>query len=1109
MAMTDARKIEKAVRHVDSQASFIQDLLIDALGWEIDEGTDDVEDISFEWSGEEVRADGLDKHIVDGVIRQIRPIGGNPWGIFILEFKRPDIFTTGRGMTGILRTVLRGLVPSKRKKSSLANFRRENLLFICNHRYKHFRFAHFKAPAKDMQSAPLAAFGWGPGDPIRTLCEFNLNSLEWPDRALDAEAWVTAWGQAFDVEKVTKRFYEDYAAAFAHAEKLIAKQKELKGDELRMFTQTLFNRLMFLRFMERKGWLTFNDRHDYLRALHDAGPRGKKSFFNGRLCPLFFEGLAKEGKQESDAYGSVPYLNGGLFERSTLDRKVTDLPDAVFDGILGSEDDGGLFYRYNFTIEESTPLDIEVAVDPEMLGKVFEELVTGRHETGSYYTPRPVVSFMCREALKGLLADTTKAPTEAVTALVDHQDAGKLKETHAREILATLDDLKAVDPACGSGAYLLGLMQEMISVYRQLYSERLIRDSRSLYELKLRIISQNLYGVDIDPFATNIAMLRLWLSLAVEADEPLALPNLDFKIETGDSLLAPNPQDMPDLFRAHLQQSADVLTMVKKQFFLAHGTEKEEYRRTIVGEEKRLRDELASELGEGIVDWRIQFAEAFANKRGGFDIVLANPPYVRQELIKGIKARLKDVYDDDYSGTADLYCFFYLRGLQLLRRGGMLAFISSNKWLRAAYGAKLRVALSDRTQVLQLIDFGDAPIFTAVAYPCIVVLRRSPPGRPSPEVLALTWKAGDPIGQFVDVFRRDSFPLGQSELKHDGWRIETPANLRFMERLRAAGKPLGECVEDRVYRGITTGLNEAFVIDGETRRRLIAEDKSSAKVTKPFARGRDVERWVLDSQDQWLLFTRRGMDIKQYPAVLRHLKSFKQQLLPGVSGGRKPGSYEWFEIQDNIAYWRHFERAKIVSTKVSIRPTFAYDESGSYLGNTAYFFAVEDGGLYLLALLNSNVFQAYAKRTFVEKQNGWYEVQPEGLESFPIPLGEANQREACELLVSYVIWLTRNVDERGTANESRDTLMRNYFEQLLNGLAYELYFPDDLHAHGLQIFDLVKQAQLPQLHSIAEAQRMGRLRQLFEALYSNEHPLRGALHSLLSLETVRLVEGHP
>jgi hypothetical protein len=697
--MADPEKIENAIRRVRNQKSFIQELLIDALGWNIDERAEDVEEISFEWSAEELRANDLDKHIVDGTIRQIRPFKGNPWGIFILEFRNPDVFVTGRGMTGTLRSVLRGLVPSKKKRSSLASFRNENLLFICNHDYKHYRFAHFKTPDKDGQTAPLAAFGWGPGDPIRTLCEYNLNALEWPDGQPDPQGWVAAWSQAFDVEKVTKRFYEDYAAVFEKVEKLIGKQKELKGDDLRMFTQTLFNRLMFLRFMERKGWLTFAGREDYLRAVYAAGGCGKKSFYKGRLCPLFFEGLADEGKQQTDAYGCVPYLNGGLFERSELDKQVTDLPDEVFAGIFADEHAGGLFYRYNFTVEESTPLDIEVAVDPEMLGKVFEELVTGRHETGSYYTPRPVVSFMCREALKGYLTDKTKASPPAIAALVDCQDAGKLKETQARDILAALDDLKAVDPACGSGAYLLGLLQEMIVLYRQLYSEKLVKDARTLYDLKLRIISQCLYGVDIDPFATNIAKLRLWLSLAVEADKPVPLPNLDFKIETGDSLLAPNPQEMPDLFRVHLQQAADVLVMVKNQFFLSHGEEKEGYRKTIISQESSLRKELAAEYGEGVVDWRIQFAEAFVNKRGGFDIVLANPPYIDSERMTKTNAEVRKQIQRSYQftrGNWDIYIAFFELGFRLLNRQGVLTFITPDKWISKPFGDAMRVATTDK-----------------------------------------------------------------------------------------------------------------------------------------------------------------------------------------------------------------------------------------------------------------------------------------------------------------------------------------------------------------------------------------------------------------------------
>jgi len=224
------------------------------------------------------------------------------------------------------------------------------------------------------------------------------------------------------------------------------------------------------------------------------------------------------------------------------------------------------------------PLDIQVAVDPEMLGKVFEKLVTGRHETGSYYTPRPVVSFMCRESLKAYLEDKTGAAADAIARLVDRHDVAGLTETDARKIIQALDGLKAVDPACGSGAYLLGLLQEVVTLYRLLYSEKLTKDSRSLYELKLRIISNNLYGVDIDPFATNIAMLRLWLSIAVDSDSPDPLPNLDFRIETGDSLLGPCSADVQTLDLGNLQERTARLVTLKEEYLRTHGQNKDALR---------------------------------------------------------------------------------------------------------------------------------------------------------------------------------------------------------------------------------------------------------------------------------------------------------------------------------------------------------------------------------------------------------------------------------------------------------------------------------------------------------------------------------------------------
>jgi hypothetical protein len=218
------------------------------------------------------------------------------------------------------------------------------------------------------------------------------------------------------------------------------------------------------------------------------------------------------------------------------------------------------------------------------------------------------------------------------------------------------------------------------------------------------------------------------------------------------------------------------------------------------------------------------------------------------------------------------------------------------------------------------------------------------------------------------------------------------------------------------------------------------------------------------------------------------------------------GRYFW-ELR-GCAYWREFAREKIISTKVSVRPTFALDRDGCYLGNTAYFFPVESEGRYLLSLLNSNVLQAYAKRVFAEKQNGWYEVQPAGLESFPVATPQPEQQRCCERLVDYLLWLTEYCRAHAAGRAARDVLMLDYFERLLNGLVYELYFAEDLHAHGLQLFELVARARLPVLSSVPKAKRLARLRARFEAISSSNHPLRGALDTLPSVETVRFIEGH-
>lgn len=738
--MTMHKNIEAALHDVVDLKTFVDVLLRNQLGWPIEQEVTQLDDIAFEWTEDELKAKGLSKHLTEGKIFQIQPlVDDQTWGIFVLEFKRADVFTKERGTTRILREVLRGLVGSRDKRADQKTWQPDQILFICTHQYQHFRFAHFKKPTSGKGIATIATFGWGHDIPARTACEFNLPALKWPAEPGKAGEWIRAWSNAFNIEKVTRRFYDDYEEVFTLVEGSLKSQ--LKNDEeRRKYTQMLFNRLMFLRFVERKGWLKFDGKEDYLRQLHAAGPIGNKSFFKSRIEPLFFKALAEEGYQDDVAIGQVHFLNGGLFLKHELDNKVIDIKDAAFEPIIGEQ---GLFYRYNFTVEESTPLNINVAVDPEMLGKVFEKLVTGRHESGSYYTPRTVVSFMCREALKGYLG--------GFESLVDEHDAANIKLPQARELLRRLSEVKVVDPACGSGAYLLGMLNELHTLKQILQARDEEMTPEGDYELKLKIIQNNLYGVDLDDFAVNIARLRLWLALAVDfkGKKPQPLPNLDFKIEQGDSLVSPNPQGNYDLAQSIILEVARLKSDHSR-------TTKPERKAELEKQVTEKRKEIAKWVRSGqkveSFDWGVDFAEVFLPRNpeatvdgeiplgdklaaqtqpGGFDIVLANPPYgikCEDPLRFNFFPRKKDKDGkQEEPQSKDSYGLFMARALQLLKPGGHFTYIVSDTWRTIRSHRPLRKKLLEETQVLHLMDL-PSWIFDATVNTCIITANKQKPG---------------------------------------------------------------------------------------------------------------------------------------------------------------------------------------------------------------------------------------------------------------------------------------------------------------------------------------------------------------------------------------------
>ena len=850
-----------------------------------------------------------------------------------------------------------------------------------------------------------------------------------------------ALAKAFEVEPVTKQFFAEYDRIFKAAKELVTgfdperenrdtlgERQKAANEKRHLFVQTLFNRLLFVHFLSRKGWLTFNDDKDYLGALwrdYQVTRDGAQTFYHNRLRPLFFAGLNNYRSQDLTAepeadhlIGNVPFLNGGLFEETEADRRAL-VPDEAIEPLLFE-----LFDRFNFTVMESTPFDIEVAVDPEMLGNVFEELVIRRHESGSYYTPRPVVSFMCREALKGYLEGCeTGLDAEAIRKFVDEHDESGIPHTSAPAVGKALNEVTAVDPACGSGAYLLGMMQELIELWSVLYSDKLKTDARGFYELKLHIIERNLHGVDLDPFAANIAMLRLWLSLAVEyeGEPPIPpLPNLDFKIVCGDSLLGPDPSGL-SLDRVTIENSG--LGLLKAAYLHeSDGYAKSALRDDIQAAREQVRVDLGgTAVADNVIDWRVEFAEVFAS-RGGFDIAIANPPYIQLQKEGG---KLANDYSacgfETFARTGDIYQLFYERGCQLLKADrGLLAYITSNSWLRAEYGKRTRRYFAESHTPLRWLDLGK-DVFTSAIVDSGVLLLRTGGGTksPFPAVDMDRLPAETPIPPAEALW---------GEVRPDGvmpWSVLSQTEWAVMDKMHSRGTPLKDW-DIAINYGVKTGFNEAFIIDNKTKEALVAEDLKSAEILKPVLRGRDIQRYQAEWAGMWLIDTHNGYDdvpaieIDDYPAVKALLDESYDQLAKRHDKGRTPYNLR------NCAYYEEFSREKLFWIDLSDEGRFSYDADGIFCVNSAYMMT----GVslkYLCAVLNSSLVTWFMQNSALNSGMGTARWVRFTVERIPVPIIDIASQQP----------FIRAIDK--ILDASRLGADTTAWEEAVDGLVSELY----------------------------------------------------------------------
>ena len=779
-----------------------------------------------------------------------------------------------------------------------------------------------------------------------------------------------------------------------------------------------------------------------------------------------YEELFSISKQQViDMFAEVPFLNGGLFECLDKTKTIDGVEQAYnFDGFsrndrtfadgcyryravvpntLFFDEKRGLFSilnKYNFTIEENTPEEQQVALDPELLGKVFENLLgaynpetkeTARNQSGSFYTPREIVKYMVDESLIAYLGESDFNRSLFAPDF-------KYETTHAEKYKTVADKLKAVkvlDPACGSGAFPMGLLNRMVEVLQR------IEPDTNVYEQKLAIIENCLYGSDIQSIAAQITKLRFFISLIVDCERDASkpnfgiptLPNLETKFVSANSLIGKKKREAQlKLFEnPEIEPTKIELAKVRHEHFMAKSASA---KRRLREKDQELREKLAKLLADDnnfapedakqLAAWNPYDQNAvskffdpewmFGLNEHPFDIVIGNPPYIQLQNNGGELAKLyADCGYKTFARTGDIYCLFYERGQQLLKDGGHLCYITSNKWMRAGYGEKTRGFFADSTNPKLLIDFAGVKIFESATVDTNILLFSKSVNQHK-TWCAITNKQNKDGVKNLSVFVQQQ-GVECDFTDSDSWVILSPIEQSIKRKIEAVGTPLKDW-DINIYRGVLTGYNDAFIISTEKRDEILAncqneeERKKTAELIRPILRGRDIKRYGYEWADLWIINTHNGVkgklpriDVNEYPAIKAHLDQYWDKISKRADKGETPYNLR------NCAYMEDFNKPKIIWKIIGNRLGFALENKNMILNNACYILTCGDGGLeYLEAMLNSNAILWYSFVTNMNKTGvGDMQVGAQNINILPIPKNPKEKQILCE----YVNAIHNNIDQ--------------------------------------------------------------------------------------------------